>query len=78
MLEDEDEEYPDAWEARPLHPLDFVVTCIGFLQSVAIDLAGALDHLNSVLYAHRGYLTDQREFRDEVRAELEKIPTPED
>ncbi len=69
---------PRTIPARRARGLDFVVLLFILLQQIAEAFDTVLDHTVGVLAAHANFDRDRRDFAEDVRAELESIPTHEE
>lgn len=74
----DDEEFDPANAERRMRPLDFVIAVWCLLGCFSEAFTAFFNHVATILVAHRNYTTGQRDFAEEVRAELESIPTQED
>lgn len=78
-----DDEFDDFDGVEPLPSsrarlIDLILLPFCFLQLVFEAAALTLDSLVRILAGHANYMRDQSDFADEVRAELESIPSTED
>jgi hypothetical protein len=71
-----DEEYERT--SQKMRLIDLILLPVCFMQLVAEAASMTLESLVRVLAAHRNYVDDQRDFAEEVRAEIEGIPSTEE
>lgn len=76
--ETEDEECVSPIDARRARGLDFLLAPVILLHDLAEAVENFTDYLASILAGHANYLTERRNFGDEVRLELENLPTTEE
>lgn len=63
---------------RRARGIDFVLLPVLLFREIVGALDSVLESLVGVLAGHANYLTDQRNFSDGVRKELENLPTAEE
>jgi hypothetical protein len=74
---DEDEEVTP-FPSRRLRPIDLLIVTVAVIQEMVEDLGKGIDKIVELLACHANYDNDKTRFADNVRAELESIPTTED
>jgi hypothetical protein len=77
MSDFDDEEF-DLEVERKMNPIDFVIAVWCLFGCIVEALAAFFNHVATILVAHRNYQTEQRDFAEGVRADLENIPTTEE
>lgn len=75
---DEQDEDGEPIPPRRLEKIDLIILPFAFLQQVAEAAAETLDKFVYLLCSHANYKIDKTQFADQVRAEIESIPTTEE
>lgn len=75
--DEEDEEF-DLFPSIPARPIDFIVTLVATLTQVLEAIVDGLNKTVGLIASHANYKNDQRRFAENVRSELESIPTTEE
>lgn len=77
MDEDEDLTLGHAPSVR-IRRIDMLILAAGFIRGAAELIHNTAQELEQLLAMHANYMTDQDDFADEVRRDLESIDTQEE
>lgn len=78
MEEDEGEEIVETIPAVRARPVDYVVALLVFLTSVAQEVTDFFEMVLGITAKHANYQNNQAKFADEIRLEIENVPTTEE
>lgn len=73
----DDEPFDPAEAQRQMRPIDLVIAVWCLIGCISEAFSAFFNHVATILVAHRNYEAGQRHFADNVRADLEHIPTKE-